>query len=527
MQTNNDDAAEKTSLSLSSMFSSLTDKLLDFGTGLRDNLYYADYVMSMFSYDTFEKEAKYNALSDSVKQNYASVTSAETPADAKFLSLTNNKICKDNNYAYGGEVEYIIYGGSDAGNKTASYGSIFAIRLGFNLVYAFTNSEIRDGALAIATPISAATMGIIPAPLIQAAIIIGIGIAESSIDLMCLREGMRVPLYKNRNTWNISFSNLMSNLGAAATNLVKPAIDAAIDNGVEYLDSWLDKTEDELNNLTQTELDNLGDSVEASFNSLIERESGIVMQKVTTLVENGIEEGLSTETEIVNYVDSQLNDWLAAITEDKGGIAYQVKEKAVNLFKESSGSYIKEIYNGIKDATATATSAASTALNDIFSTLRRDIQEKVSSMVADALSSMSNEIKDAAKSGATKLKNTISNKMNGLFGSSEVGLETSSMSSMVAFQYSDYLRLFLLIGLYTNEKGVILRTADVIQVNMAQKHTDNTEYRMENAAVYVKINATIVVKPTLLALPLFADVEHNPKDNSNWYTINYSNIKGY
>ena len=527
VQTGNDDAAEKTSGALNTMFSSIASELVDLGTGLRDNLYYADYVMSMFSYDTYEKEAKFDALADSVKKDYASVVAAETPATAKMMSLTNNPISKDKNYAYGGEVEYIIYGGSDSDNKLASYGSIFAIRLGFNLVYAFTNSEIREGALAIATPISAATMGIIPAPLIQAAIIIGVGVAESSVDLMCLREGMSVPLYKNKNTWNISFSNLMSNLGAAAKNLVMPAIDTAIDNGVEYLDSWLDKTEDELNNLTQSEIDKLGQSVQASFESMIEREAGIVMQKVTTLIENGIEEGLTTETEIVNYVSSQLDEWLSSVTEDKNSLAYQVKEKAVSFIKESSGTYIKKIFNGIKTASASAVASASSELNKIFSSIRNEMQEKVTSMVSGTLSSMKTEIQNAVKSGATELKEAINNNVNELFSSSGTSVETSGMSSMIAFQYSDYLRLFLLIGLYTNESGVILRTADVIQVNMAQKLTDNKGYLLSNSAVYVKIDATIVVKPTLIGLPLFADVEHNPKDNTNWYTIKYSDIRGY
>lgn len=81
--------------------------------------------------------------------------------------------------------------------------------------------------------------------------------------------------------------------------------------------------------------------------------------------------------------------------------------------------------------------------------------------------------------------------------------------------------------MYTAEKSVILRTADVIQVNMAQKLTKNTKYLLSNSAVYVNIDATIVVKPTLLGLPLFADVQNNPKDKTNWYTIKYSNVRGY
>lgn len=526
VQTDNSSAAEETSKSLSSMFSSIASELVDFGTGLRDNLYYADYVMSMFSYDTCEKEAKFDSLSEAVKKNYTSVVKADTPATVKVMSLTNNPISADKNYAYGGEVEYIIYGGSDAGNKTAAYGSIFAIRLGFNLVYAFTDSEIREGALAIATPISAATLGIIPAPLIQAAIIIGVSVAESSVDLMCLREGMSVPLYKNKNTWNISFSNLMSNLGAAVVGLVEPAVNKAIDSGVEYLDSWLDKTEDELNNLTEKEIDDLGKSVQASFESIIAREADIVLQKVTTLIENGMEEGLTTEAEIVNYVSSQLDEWLSTVSDDKNSLAYQVKEKAVDFIKESGGMYIKKIYEGIEEASVSAVASASIKLNEIFTSVRKEMQKEVTSMVSGTLATMKTEIKDAVKSGATELKEAINNNVNELF-SSGTSVETSSMSSMIAFQYSDYLRLFLLIGLYTNESGVILRTADVIQVNMAKKLTDNNEYLLSNSAVYVKIEATVAVKPTLIGLPLFADTVHNPKDNTKWYTIEYSDIRGY
>lgn len=527
VQTGKEDAVKKTSKSLTDMFSSLEDALVDLGTDLRDNLYYADYVMNMFSFDTFEKEAKFDALPDNVKKNYASVVAASTPSTVKLLSLTNQPISKENNFAYGGEVEYIIYGGSDLGNKAAAYGSIFAIRLGFNLVYAFTDSEIREGALAIATPISAATLGVIPAPLIQAAIIIGVGIAESSVDLMCLREGMSVPLYKNKNTWNISFSNLLDNLGAAAVNLVKPGINKAIDNGVQYLNQWLDKSEEELNNMAQNEINKLGDSVESSFKAMIERESGIVMQKVTTLIENGMELGLTTGEQIVDYVSKQLDTWLAGVTEDKNGLAYKVKARAVEFIKESSGTYIKKIFNGMKSASTSAVASASSELCGIFSEVRGQMQAAVNVMVSDSLSKMKGAIQSAAQSGATELKDAINRNIDEMFSGSGTNVETSGMSSMIAFQYSDYLRLFLLIGLFSNEKAVILRTTDAIQVNMAQKLTDNKDYLMSNSAVYVQVGATVAVKPTLLGLPLFADVIKNPKDNTNWYTISFSDMKGY
>ena len=531
VETENTSAAKNTSDSLSSMFSSLTNALESFATGLRDNLYYADYVMSMFSYDTIVNEAKYEALSPEKQKTYASVTAESASKTVTPTSLTNTPINADNNYAYGGEVEYIIYGNSDAGNKAAAYGSIFAIRLGFNLVYAFTNSEIREGALAIATPLSAATLGIIPAPLIQAAVIIGVGIAESSIDLMCLRAGMKVPLYKSKKTWNISFSNLMQNLGAAAATVVEPLVDEVINKGTEYLDSWLDKTEDELKDMAQDKINALGSSVEESFKSMIEREAGIVLQKVTTLIENGIEEGVKDANEMVGYVNSRLDDWIDASSEDKSSLAYEVKKKAVDFFKAESGKYIVNVFDGIKTAmkkdAEKTTSAICTTLNNLLQEVRGKMQDQIMVHVSGSLSKVKSEVQNAAHKGADELKKAISENMNKMISGTDNGIDTKDMSSLIAFQYSDYLRLFLLIGLYTNEEGIILRTADVIQVNMAQKLTDNTNYRLSNAAVYIKIDTTVMVKPILIGLPVFADVENNPKDKTNWYTIKLSEIRGY
>ena len=96
---------------------------------------------------------------------------------------------------------------------------------------------------------------------------------------------------------------------------------------------------------------------------------------------------------------------------------------------------------------------------------------------------------------------------------------------MLSFSYSDYLRLFLVIGLLSGE-GVLLRTADAIQANMGYIQGDDG-YRLTNSAAYVEISATVQVRPTLLALPLFADVEGNPSKNERWYTFEYKEIKGY
>ena len=131
--------------------------------------------------------------------------------------------------------------------------------------------------------------------------------------------------------------------------------------------------------------------------------------------------------------------------------------------------------------------------------------------------------------GAESLKQTFNKNLEGVFGSSSgTGpIDNTGIASLLSFSYSDYLRLFLMIGLYTNEEGIILRTADVIQANMAIQPGNDDGYRLSNSAAYVELSATIQVKPTLLALPLFADIEGNPSAQTNWYTIQYYDIKGY
>ena len=146
---------------------------------------------------------------------------------------------------------------------------------------------------------------------------------------------------------------------------------------------------------------------------------------------------------------------------------------------------------------------------------------------------MIEEVDKALTEGADSLKETLNEQMSGMFGelseSSPLDIkeaDNTGISSLLSFTYSDYLRLFVLIALYTSEEAVLLRTADVVQVNMAHV-TGEGGYLLSESAVYVDISATVQVKPTLLALPLFAEVEGNPSSESNWYTIKYEGIRGY
>lgn len=510
-----DSAANKASASLSSMFQNLAEAAVKMGTDLRDNLYVSDYIISMFSYDTAEKENK-----------------LKNP-DKELTSLTLTPINATNNYAYGKEVEYIIYGGTNASNLTKAYGSIYGIRFGFNVIYAFMDSSIRDTAFAIATPISAATLGVIPAPLIQAAIIVGIACCESALDLQNLRNGESVPLFKNNKTWQCSIKGLISEVKSEVGSQLKEFGSSAIDSGLEELNNLLDMTDDELNEFIKVGTDKVIGSVSASFDTLVTRHANTAIQKLTTLCNNAIEAHMSDPgIKMVEKVNKELDEWLAeegANVDKNSDLGYIVKSEAVKLIKQEYTQMLLDEMQNISSEIETSISGATNKITEIVNNLRMKITYMItttSDKVIAYKDQMKEKVKSSMSEGAGKLKDTLNKQIDGIFGSGSESSDSTGMASLLSFSYSDYLRLFLTIGLYTNQEGILLRTGNVIQANMRQQQ-DRKDFKLSNSAVYVDLYAKIQVKPTLLALPLFAKVEGNPTSNENWYTIEYRSTKGY
>ena len=539
-------AAGKSANALNSLFSAeFLSAIADMGEDLRDKLYVSDYIMSMFSYDTIENEYK-------VQQKAEGNTVDEIQA-GMLLSLTKNDISATNNYAYGSEIEYILYGGTNSSNLTKAYGTIYGIRFGFNLVYAFATSEIRDSALAIATPISAATLGIIPVPLVQAVIIIGIACCESAIDLCDLRDGKQVPLYKSSETWHCSITGLTNVAKGKVGEILKGVTGTAISEGVNQLNSFLDMTDEELAEAIKGGTNQIEQAVTNAFDQVITENANAAIQQLTTLINTAVESSSCLEArekyetkkaKMKEWVKTQLQSWGNQFTGDD--LASTVKREAVKLIVNKSDEVIGEFFdtveNSVRNTAAGETidsilNGATTSdgldqlggeIMEFITDIRQQIVYSIintSDKIIKYSEKMTDQIRDAASKGAEELKNTINGQIDGVFGTATGSDNSSGIASLFSFSYSEYLRLFLLIGLYANEGKIILRTADVIQANMV--HTGSTGFELQKSAAYVKITATIQVKPTLLALPIFADVESNPVDNSKWYTIKYSGIAGY
>lgn len=209
--TNQKKALSNSTKIMNNMFKGISTKL----KGARDNFYISDYMLEMFSYSTIEKEKGANPK-------------------------TLTRMDMNNNYLYGKEVEYIIYGGDHGVEK--AYASIYGIRFASNLVYAFTDKEITGTATAIATSVFGAPPLTALVPMAKIAIIVGLALVESAIDIADLSAGKAVPLYKSSSTWVAKPGSMAGELINKTATIVAGKGEEAIDKGTGLLNEWLSKT---------------------------------------------------------------------------------------------------------------------------------------------------------------------------------------------------------------------------------------------------------------------------------------------
>lgn len=184
----------------------------------RDQAYFCEYVMDMFSYSSYNNEGQYKLAAESGKiltlkdfneesKNFGDpyIGTWETLDIQNFtgnVSLTNHQIKSKNNRANLAEVEYILFGNaSNEENLKAAYGSIFAIRESLNLISGFQNFYGRGNTTgrminAIADSIAGLTAGIVPAPLTKCILIGVLSTVETAHDVARLKAGIPVAVYK-------------------------------------------------------------------------------------------------------------------------------------------------------------------------------------------------------------------------------------------------------------------------------------------------------------------------------------------
>lgn len=108
------------------------------------------------------------------------------------------------------ELEYILYGSPiDGANLSDSVNHLLAVREGLNLIAILTDPQKRQEAETLAAAIVGAS-GFAPLIGITAFFIMGIwALGESLVDIKILLSGGKVPVWKDKSTWNLDLSGLL------------------------------------------------------------------------------------------------------------------------------------------------------------------------------------------------------------------------------------------------------------------------------------------------------------------------------
>ena len=272
--------------------------------------------MNMFSYDTFEKEGKYHLCGGGVnlsnyESNYNTQSEAwnnEAVTFSENKTLTNKMINSSNNYSYGNEVEYIIYGNSNEKNKKSAYGTIFAIRYALNLPPEFQENW-NDGTLSgMAIAIESASSGIIHAPLFKLVVVLGLTAAETASDMQYLKNRMPVELVKNKDqlTWTYAgySEKAVSGKGFFYSDYLKLILFTKLTGNNEY-----------------AVYARIADVIQANMGQKISNNSGFVMKKAN--VYYSAEANLKVEPLMLNL--PLTSDYSGSVSD---GIIGQIKYKA-------------------------------------------------------------------------------------------------------------------------------------------------------------------------------------------------------
>lgn len=149
-------------------------------------------------------------------------------------SLTGVPFNTTNNYYYQSELEYLYNGDKNSAlkNLSAVKGSLLLIRFVCNYVVSFSITSVNNTVSLIES--------IIPFPVNfivgeLARLVIALG--ESAIDVSQLRNGKKVPFFKDNNTWQLSIEGIIKGTVKATENIIKSAANTSLpddEKGVDY-----------------------------------------------------------------------------------------------------------------------------------------------------------------------------------------------------------------------------------------------------------------------------------------------------
>lgn len=545
----------------SSNLSSVLSGIGNVAEGMLEDVYILSYLFENFSYNTLVQDmliegegGKDNASSIGSLANAKTLMTADTIGKYKDKSKTLSNYSKNayNNYFYGSEIEYILYGNAKAStNVTYARASIYAIRFAFNCIYAFTNSEIRNTTMAAGMAVQAATLGVVPYQIVQVVLQLALAAAESAIDLDMMKNGLKVAVVKTESTWSLSIKGTLNGFKEVAGEVVGKTVETyatkavsqltsgvcdLMDMGADELSGGIDNLISDLSKATTGKVQEIIDSATATIQSSIEKELNKLnfidyeLQDATETVNKAFD-GLSSsirETLESNFAGNPVADAiLPEITNQIDSILQTIKDPLITCINQTpiadlSGAITNKVVE-LKNTLNTTMKEKIESLYNIIDTKTQDIVSDINgklqgyaTQAGEKLSEKaSNELKEKVKSATDNFIGSFLESGNSAISSGAKSVAGSkSAGSIISFGYKDYLMLFTFLSITVNDSNVLKRTADVIQLNIQNAAADQAEYShksgsnftMKKAKTYVAIDATVDLDMLFLNMDFFTRI---------------------
>lgn len=491
-----------------------------------ENVYIIDYIFENFSYNTLVqdmvvKEAGYTSYPQVMKlADDAKVASCRGSA----RTLSNFNITGANNYLYGAEIEYILWGNKNPKtNVTYTKGSIYAIRFAFNSIYAFTSSEIRNTTRAVGLAVQAATMGVVPYQVVQIVLQLALAAAESAVDLDMMSKGLKVVVVKTKDTWTMSMSGAVGLLRDTAESVMETALSGAIETATGYINEGIntviDASADELSDVVTNLTDTVSNAANSKGQEIVDGIYTELQSEVDTLLNDLQFIDYSTVDASRESIDAQVAELFASLKDKVGGIAAKyagnpigdelipavtnnitqpggiidniharITEMIDTAYEDIPGrldigsiicdymgqiryDIIKIMQKSINNLASSVQDAADNSIENVKNELQEHLNEAVSKQSKELEEKLVSEAKDKIVASLDNFSNKYLSDVEkpdinvGAGGTANVS-KGSKLAAMVKFGYKDYLMLMMFIMVCANDEAVLGRTADIIQLNI-------------------------------------------------------------
>lgn len=450
----------------------------------RDKLYLVEYMRNMFSCYTTN-------LDPSEGKTYEDTANFER-------TLSDIVISEDNNLYYGGECEYILWGGtpSSAVNKTKA--SIFGIRFILNLIYAMSAPDINALTFEWATVIAGWT--VFGVPIVQTVLKIALALAESAYDLNQLCLGKSVPLYKSSTTWAMSPQGMIG----IAKEEGKKLIEKSTKYAEKQLNNAITNVFDKIEKTANGKISEITDDVTKYMNQTIRDVSDKVINATVTPFMNGIKGvlGKMDSSWGKDKIKAELQNCLDKLKEGSTDDNYgKCKTIAIEYLEGKVSEVADTIYDSLQEASGVKSDVIIGKINNLFKHIDSatntetgyiaELNNKLTAEITKLSEGLQNEVTKALNStednAKEKLNEAINNFSNGITekytsavdkvgeaapNSNTVGDVTNSKAATISLNYKEYLYAFMLIGILANEDNMVARTGYLMQMNISQKMTD-------------------------------------------------------